>query len=134
MTDSLIIREIEAFLAKKSRRTREAKLLHSGILLALLVMRGANTKTRTIAVHASDKDAARLRRYLLFPGLAPGLARARWKATPSGDRYFLIRPNWAKIARYYCRNVDDFQNLILERFPVVVDRHKQTIIDLMRGD
>lgn len=134
MPDSVIIKEVQEFLAKKSRRSNEEKLLHSGILLALLVMRGASTDTKTISVHASDKDATRLRRYLLAPGLAPNLANSRFKATPSGERYFMIRPNWPRIARYYGRTLDEFQKLIMERFPVVVDRHKQTIIDLMRGD
>ncbi|MCL5960040.1 MAG: hypothetical protein M1358_12145 [Chloroflexi bacterium] len=134
MPNEVLFHEIEAYLAKKARKSSEVKLLHSGILLALLVMRGVSTQTRTISVHALDKDAARLRKYLLSPGLAPNLARARWKATPSGERCFLIRPNWPRIARYYGRSLEGFRDLLVERFPEVVNRHRQTIMDLMRGD
>lgn len=134
--DESIFDEIGSFLKAESGRGREERLLDSGILLALLVIRGVTTDTHAIEIRAQEQDARRLFSYLVEPGLAPELATVEEKdkggllSSPS----WIIRPNWERIADFYGKDVQEFDVILRERFPGVIRRHRLTIAYLLSGD
>ena len=134
MFEEPLFKEISDFLAADLERVREEKLLDSGILLALLVMRGATTKTDAIEIRPQDRDARRLFQYLIEPGLAPGLATIEEKSGLFGGPIWIIRPNWERIASFYGKDLKEFDAILRERFPRVVQRHRLTITYLLSGD
>ncbi len=124
--DESIFAEINQFLAKENKETREQNLIQSGVLLALLCMRNVSCKTAGIEIRPSDRDARRLLAYLIEPGLAPGLASLDEKADRRGGPSWVIRPDWERLASFYGRTVPELDRLLRDQFPRVLRRHRLT--------
>jgi hypothetical protein len=134
MANETLFREIEGYLSQEASKTREEVLLDSAILLALLVMRRCSLRTREFTVKPGDRDAGRLKEYLLEPGLAPGLASARVKRSWLGKEVVAFAPNWDKLAGFYGKTMPEFRELLEKTGPRLVERHWGTFHYLLRSD
>ncbi len=134
MMEEGVVSEIEKFLAAQSATSREDRLVEDGLLLFLLAMRKITPKTKVIELRPSDRDARRLTYYLLDPGLAPGLAIAEVDESSPTAPVVRIYPDWDRIAHYYGKTPRELDELLCDRFPALVHRHRLTLMFLLGGD
>ena len=128
-----LVSEIERFLAGQAGDVREERLIEDGLLLFLLALRGITPVNTLFELRPSDRDAARLSSYLLSPGLAPGLATAEVDESKPGEPIIRIYPDWERLAYYYGKSLADLDSLLRDRVPLLVQRHRLTLMFLL-GD
>ncbi|MCS7002342.1 MAG: hypothetical protein NZ518_05780 [Dehalococcoidia bacterium] len=122
-------REIETFLGRSARESAENVLMEGGILLALLARRRLTVATPSFLVRPGDRDARRLLRYLVAPGLAPDLATVE-----RDGESIRIAPNWPRLASYFGKSLPEFADLLERRFRPVLERNWPTINYLLSHD
>ncbi|MBI3977637.1 MAG: hypothetical protein HY331_05565 [Chloroflexi bacterium] len=134
MAEESLIGEVEQFLAGQRTKTDEDRLLDGGILLALLVMRGVAFKTERVEVRPTDRDGARLLHYLVEPGLTSGLARLEEAVGGDGQPVKVLHLDWERLASYFGKDLREFEVLLRDRIPRLIQRHRLTLAYLLSGD
>ena len=121
-----VVGGIERYLAAQASRRDEEQLIQNGVFLVILVKRHITTRSQSVRIRPSDRDAFRLLQFLVEPGLAPGLATV----TRRNRRFFgpilIISPNWERIAGFFGKNVAEFEIVLRHRLPLLVRRHRDT--------
>lgn len=124
-----LLDDIAVYLRRSDRSTRDEIRVEEFVLLALLSRRGLTIRTASFRLLPGERDRLRLVRYLVAPGLAPGLATAALE----GD-IIILTPDWSRIAAYFNKSLDEFAEILEKRAHPLVERNWPTIAYLLSRD